>query len=1364
LLDKTWNNAFIASYEDSIVFISFEESVNKPDGKHPNTMSTPTPSEAEAVEPTKNNETLCSVLNVVIDHSMEAPTPLEAIEWRSPRRDQLRVPVVRVFGPVLRTTQPRQSACLYIHGAFPYMLARPVWAGPDGSLRRAKPEGGNVDWDDVKSVQAISDTIASTLESSLLSLELGGRNNNNKNTNDKDKQQKDPKDIHPFIRQVTVVEGRGFYTYCPGPPAPFLRVEYYNPKLRWKVKLMLEKGLEVPMMYHPDPTLYDRPMEPPGDALKFNCYEAHIPYTMQFFKDKNLAGMSYIHIADGRLRGKLPERHFNKRYHRSSDNISDENDELVNSIFLKSNTPKRFLWEETKVDEFSTPPLHQPSSSTSPDEATPTTETTMTATAIFQPPKKQTSSDIEIDCTVDDLRNIETVLKSLPSEQEERDRIQWRAVPSLQEIWRQERLRMAKLLPPKHDFLSGDRKDDGAFTLNPKKHADRSGARLAAKGMWSLVGLTDGLGEDFLRVLHDILERHKRAVRKADEALRKKKEGEQANGGRKKIELTPDWDEAFDALASLPNAKEQGPGVNLTPDWDEAIGALDSLVAQAPTSSPVPGSAPQEDFDSPGSLFEDKKEEETLQSSIEDSGDGKSSRPPSYSCSQEMQDASATAFDNINLEEYCQRLERGDGVVDDPGHELEDFIDPETLRPYEELYFGEERCRIIFHVKTDSRGNDRICGGNYANCARHSDCPSGARAKTGYYKTMNSGACVDGILNNNSHHVDLEDEDDVKFEHELSMLATQTQMQEAQIGTQPTQKISASDVVGQFPRNTANGRPFESSNTHDSDGESDDASGESSSAKKAVVESRSGHEEESPALPDEGYEITYPVCVAPKSLPPTRKAVSDTDATNGLHPKESSNNPPSWLLHSSTYSASRESICSKSRIPSEPPNISSTQSISIRSSKVPPTRRKVARWCKKNPSSNPRIRKRRKSREDVSKSSKRAKKKTLEIDSNSRKLIATDDTGDNLIGADFQCNIEDVKWGQSQPWQLSMTQQTQNNYEPLVEPAPRNAYIQEESQKTFPDTPDSSSKTQGGSISRGPSQNSGHALDGIGNQGGRIHVQGGGGLKAKTRPSQGQAGPQSSADQSSSDNDQLANSFLPSPVSFMSIEIHVQCRTGSSRLDSKKISMAPDSNKDKIFLVVYILGLDPGGGESLDILSRGCIFVPLPTEDLDRDAQVRMIQCSMPRATLGATAPLNVECVNDERSLLLRLASIVRMKDPDMLLSWDTQGAGLGYLIERGAEIGSMEKQTNESASSNQVTGVDMVRLLGRTPHDKSSSQFLMKASAEKLLETSGDQSKLPNSGSNWRGSGLGSEWDERVGAGAAASSIVSFASWTSQR
>ena len=64
-----------------------------------------------------------------------------------------------------------------------------------------------------------------------------------------------------------------------------------------------------------------------------------------------------------------------------------------------------------------------------------------------------------------------------------------------------------------------------------------------------------------------------------------------------------------------------------------------------------------------------------------------------------------------------------------------------------------------------------------------------------------------------------------------------------------------------------------------------------------------------------------------------------------------------------------------------------------------------------------------------------------------------------------------------------------------------------------------------------------------------------------------------------------------------------------------------------------------------------------------------------------------------------------------------------------------------------------MARLMGRTPRESTygeKSHFGKTFSTEE--ESKIDQPKQ----SKWRGSGLGQDWDDRVGAGAAAASIVS--------
>ena len=266
-------------------------------------------------------------------------------------------------------TQPHQSkmhqsGCLHIHGAFPYMLARPVKAGPDASSsfyqacnKRPRPPASNstdrnegkdgmrinkedrykdgddgeglegfadedfdidgdadldIDWDDQESVEHITDKIHAQLEQALRShLEHSANANKGFGKGKEEEGEQKVETQMRFIRQVTVVNGRGFYTYCNGSIAPFIRVEYYNPAHRWRVKIMLERGLDLPTVgmgcdagwngsgvggtnvkYG---TANDE-REDGGDVLRFRCYEAHIPYTMQFFKVSHKRQTSFFMV------------------------------------------------------------------------------------------------------------------------------------------------------------------------------------------------------------------------------------------------------------------------------------------------------------------------------------------------------------------------------------------------------------------------------------------------------------------------------------------------------------------------------------------------------------------------------------------------------------------------------------------------------------------------------------------------------------------------------------------------------------------------------------------------------------------------------------------------------------------------------------------------------------------------------------------------------------------------------------------------------------------------------------------------------------------------------------------------------------
>lgn len=97
-------------------------------------------------------------------------------------------------------------------------------------------------------------------------------------------------------------------------------------------------------------------------------------------------------------------------------------------------------------------------------------------------------------------------------------------------------------------------------------------------------------------------------------------------------------------------------------------------------------------------------------------------------------------------------------------------------------------------------------------------------------------------------------------------------------------------------------------------------------------------------------------------------------------------------------------------------------------------------------------------------------------------------------------------------------------------------------------------------------------------------------------------------------------------------------------------------------------------------------------------------------------------------------------------------------MIERGTALGTgKEKNINLSHKAESI--IDMVRLLGRTPRLSNLSQ----PPTDQFTDIGSVQDKDSREQNNniiqssWYGSGLGVEWDERVGAGAAASSIVSM-------
>ncbi|KAG7363113.1 replicative DNA polymerase [Nitzschia inconspicua] len=1338
---------------------------------------------------------MCSVLNIVIDHSMEDVSPMEVEEWKRNEQDcfksNLKVPVLRVFGPVIRNDpplpRPLQSACLYIHNAFPYMLARPVIAGPDGSLIRAT-SSTNIDWDNPEEVERIQNDIKIILEDTLQSMDLKFAENKGDDTAQPQKKQSGCSN-QPIIRKVTVVEGRGFYTFCPGPAAPFLKVEYYDPKVRWKIKLVLEKGLEVPQRFHPDPRQYDRIPPEDGvtddhqveeDVLRFHCYEAHIPFTMQFFKDQNLAGMSYIHLRKGRIRGTLPATFSLVSKHLSvGDHENEQWQETIHRcVFLQSNTPDSWRWPEAQkrvddVERMPPPlPLQQPSqesaSSSSMIAHVQNMEAALGATQLsddifkeifsnlnYAPPARGTSCDVEIDCSVEDILNVESILTGLPSDQVERDKIQWRAVPSLQEIWKEERARMKRLLSPEltqevlQDELSQRPLSAKAstavappFTLNVKERAARSGARLAMEGMWSLVDVTLGLKEDFLRCLSDILERHRKAVDMVDQQLREERDNAASsssssrNNGVKprrfyprspppgkasdatEDHATPSIEEALDALGSLgestpwseQNEFRHGNKVHSSsPSMEETIGLLDSIAAATPGS--------QDDSNAHSStvgMQYSPREMERLinhvDSPVEIQREKNFFQPSSQRSA--IKSGQDVVPGSVALSRNTLELSHiGESMFESQEYYAEEFIDPETLAPYDEVELGEEHCRVIFGVETDSPGVKRVCGLRLIFCLREGHCHADRRAKPGLYKSVTTGAVVDGIdIGVTDSRGEEGDDNDLR--------ALERFCQQSQICIEDLQVTKMDTSTSRRRKGCFQGlMPTQLESSEEADLEvlpSDDES-------QGLLSS----EKETLSLTFE--DISTVVFSSREPYAPSKGGVLKSHEDFSLHSLEKDGALPDWLTHASTYA----NVSGRERIMIRSYNVNDKY---IQPIIVAPTRGLVELWSRKRRmrSHDPRSSepmKRRKGGGYIFSTSGQ-----LEIDSNTRKLTRKSEMSNHKNH--FSQGVEEVTWELSQRIQMTPTQASQE----AIGSAEKRLDISLQS------------------ISQDASVD---PLLGIGAQGGRIHVEGGGGLKAKTKMSQ--ANMQNR--QTETMIQDRMNFCFSTPVSAMSVEIHVQCREGTSRLDSKKISMSLDSNKDKIVAIVYCFARDPGGGNKIEVLQRGCICTSLDGKNPEKDTktnhniQSQLIR-SMPRSNMGCVAPLLLEVVRDERHILRRFKDIVRMKDPDVMLSWDTQAAGLGYIIERGLAIGKSHNASPESNPNNDGR-IDMVKLMGRTPVDKKSSLHCSIPTAEEK----GKGQTLGNgcAEQTYRGSGLGTEWDDMVGAGAAAASVVGrlvFAGW----
>ncbi|KAK2592648.1 DNA polymerase zeta [Conoideocrella luteorostrata] len=159
-----------------------------------------------------------------------------------------KVPVVRIFG----STETGQKVCAHIHGAFPYLYVE-----YDGDL--APDEVGAY-------IYRLHLSIDHALAVSYRRDQFG--------------------DNAQFVARITVVKGIPFYGFHVGFRV-FLKIYMFNPVVMTRLADLLQQGVIL--------------------KRKFQPYEAHLQYLLQFMVDYNLYGCDYVDSSKTAFRSPVPE-------------------------------------------------------------------------------------------------------------------------------------------------------------------------------------------------------------------------------------------------------------------------------------------------------------------------------------------------------------------------------------------------------------------------------------------------------------------------------------------------------------------------------------------------------------------------------------------------------------------------------------------------------------------------------------------------------------------------------------------------------------------------------------------------------------------------------------------------------------------------------------------------------------------------------------------------------------------------------------------------------------------------------------------------------------------------------------------------
>ncbi|KAF4980271.1 hypothetical protein FZEAL_3683 [Fusarium zealandicum] len=187
-----------------------------------------------------------------IDHYQATPTRYDPQLRNDVRPSQVskgpKVPVVRIFG----STETGQKVCAHVHGAFPYLYV--------------EYEGGLTPEEVGAYIYRLHLSIDHALAVSYR------RDQKGENAR--------------FVARITLVKGVPFYGFHVGYRF-FLKIYMFNPIVMTRLADLLQQGV---IMKH-----------------KFQPYEAHLQYLLQFMTDFNLYGCDNLDSSNTHFRSPIPE-------------------------------------------------------------------------------------------------------------------------------------------------------------------------------------------------------------------------------------------------------------------------------------------------------------------------------------------------------------------------------------------------------------------------------------------------------------------------------------------------------------------------------------------------------------------------------------------------------------------------------------------------------------------------------------------------------------------------------------------------------------------------------------------------------------------------------------------------------------------------------------------------------------------------------------------------------------------------------------------------------------------------------------------------------------------------------------------------